>query len=209
MARNQMHKNWLNETICWQLLSISYWLTASIGLKSNIEQQLDYYSEHNWDQLFTVGTIWNIGETGDIHMALSEGDWYFNHSDPLPLSHVICLMKLLKKTYPPSPLCMKWYLNIPLKQWNKLWNKFNSAHSTFWEKPRQTYFRCIFLQTGFTSSSQIKAHYFQCQNIEPVCELWNPIVTYLSHHNFLYFSLSFILIFWVVMWSHLLCILTG
>ena len=25
--------------------------------------------EHVWDQLFTVDTIWNIGETGDIHMA--------------------------------------------------------------------------------------------------------------------------------------------
>ena len=26
-------------------------------------------SEHVWDQLFTVDTIWNIGETGDINIA--------------------------------------------------------------------------------------------------------------------------------------------
>ena len=25
------------------------------------------YSEHMWDQLFTVDTIWKIGETGDIY----------------------------------------------------------------------------------------------------------------------------------------------
>ena len=27
----------------------------------------DFHSVHNWGQLFTVDTIWNIGETGDIH----------------------------------------------------------------------------------------------------------------------------------------------
>ena len=27
----------------------------------------DCYSKHIWDQLFTVDTIWNIGETGDIN----------------------------------------------------------------------------------------------------------------------------------------------
>ena len=26
-----------------------------------------YHSEHIWDQLFTVDTIWNIGETGGIN----------------------------------------------------------------------------------------------------------------------------------------------
>ena len=26
-----------------------------------------YSLEHVWDQLFTVDTIWNIGETGDIN----------------------------------------------------------------------------------------------------------------------------------------------
>ena len=27
-----------------------------------------YVTKHVWDQLFTVDTIWNIGETGDINL---------------------------------------------------------------------------------------------------------------------------------------------
>ena len=26
------------------------------------------YQKHVWDQLFTVDTIWNIGETGDMYL---------------------------------------------------------------------------------------------------------------------------------------------
>ena len=33
-----------------------------------------YFLKHVWDQLFSVDTIWSIGETGDIYTALARTD---------------------------------------------------------------------------------------------------------------------------------------
>ena len=42
--------------------------TNAINLRSGLHAIVQ---EHVWDQLFTVDTIWNIGETGDIN---TQGD---------------------------------------------------------------------------------------------------------------------------------------
>ena len=49
------------------------------GLKSEVGLRKDHRHfrsrlhvivlKHVWDQLFTVNTIWNIGETGDIYLC--------------------------------------------------------------------------------------------------------------------------------------------
>ena len=47
----------------------------SVSIPSNLAEinrneerlKLVLFSKHVWDQLFTVDTIWNIGETGDIY----------------------------------------------------------------------------------------------------------------------------------------------
>ena len=41
---------------------------VEVGLKAIVQK-------HVWDQLFTVDTIWNIGETGDINSDLSVNDY--------------------------------------------------------------------------------------------------------------------------------------
>ena len=42
---------------------------TSVGGRSS----LSFSEKHVWDQLFTVDTIWNIGETGDMYCTV--GIW--------------------------------------------------------------------------------------------------------------------------------------